>query len=96
MTEELLDGADVRAAFEQVGGEAVPQGVGGRPLVDAGQLAGLPESTAEVGLVEVMASPHTGARVARDPARREYVLPFPGGRRAVAAPGYLRARASGT
>jgi hypothetical protein len=36
VAEELLDGSDVGAVFEQVGGERVAQGMAGRALGDAG------------------------------------------------------------
>jgi hypothetical protein len=31
-----LDGADIDAAFQEVGREGMPQGVAGRPFVEAG------------------------------------------------------------
>ena len=39
--EQLLDGADVVAGFEEVGGEAVAQGVAGDPLGDSAAVAAL-------------------------------------------------------
>ena len=36
MAEELLNGADVVAALQQVGGEGVAEGVAGHPFVETG------------------------------------------------------------
>jgi len=41
VAEELLDDTEVRAALEQVGREAVPEGVGRDVLFDPGSLRGL-------------------------------------------------------
>ena len=38
MAQHLLDGAEVRAVFQQMDGEGVAQGVGGDILLDAGSL----------------------------------------------------------
>ena len=43
VAEEHLDGADVRTALEQVGGEGVPEGVAGDPLGDSRPPSGLPD-----------------------------------------------------
>jgi hypothetical protein len=40
VAEEDLNGADVGAGFEEVGGEAVAEGMGGDVLVEAGGLGG--------------------------------------------------------
>src|SRR5689334_3702337 len=42
MAEQQLDGAQVRAGFEQMGGETVSQSVRMQRLVDSGALSGLP------------------------------------------------------
>lgn len=55
MTEELLDGSDIVAVLEQVGGERMAERVAGRPLRDAGPLDGVPHGPLEDGLVKVMA-----------------------------------------
>ena len=42
MAEQQLDGAQVGAAFEQMGGEAMSKSVGMQRLVDAGAFGGFP------------------------------------------------------
>ena len=54
MAEELLDGADVVAAFEEVGGERMAEGGSTGALVDAGGADGAGHGALYVGLVVVM------------------------------------------
>lgn len=44
MTEQHLDDADIDAVFQQVGGEAMPQGMGSDPLGDIGRLSRLDDN----------------------------------------------------
>lgn len=44
MAQQLLEGANVGAAFEQVRGEGVPEGVAGGPFGELGPRHGLSDS----------------------------------------------------
>jgi len=61
VTQQRLDGADVGSCFEQVRGEAVPQGVAARPLLEPRCLRRVLDRPLERAQVEVM--PHWVARV---------------------------------
>ena len=52
VAEELLDGADVVAGFEEVGREAVAEGVAGRRFGEARRADRLVEGALEDGFVE--------------------------------------------
>ena len=54
VTKEVLHGADVVAVFEEVGSEAVSQGVAGNPLGNPGELAGLADRPLEAASREVL------------------------------------------
>lgn len=54
--EEFLDGADVVAVLEEVGGEGVAEGVGGDGFLDAGFLGGGADGFLEEAGVEVVAA----------------------------------------
>lgn len=91
--EEFLDGADVVAVLEEVGGEGVAEGVGGDVFVDVGGVGGgadgfLEEAGVEVVAHEFFAFPpvpsfrgRVGTRVAGEVGGWEEVLPagFAGG-----------------
>jgi hypothetical protein len=77
VAEQGLDRADVGAALEQVGGEAVAQGVGGDPFVDAGGEGGAAEGALDVGFVEMVPAYEAGTGVAGRLRCGEDPLPFP-------------------
>ena len=56
VAEELLDGADVGAVLQEVGGEGVAEGVAGGSLRDARAAYGVTDCALHGGLVEVMAA----------------------------------------
>jgi len=56
VAEEFLDGADVVAGFEQVGGEAVAQRVAGGGFGELGAQAGVADGLLDDRLVEVVAA----------------------------------------
>ncbi len=56
MTEEFLDGADVVAVLQKMGGEGVPEGVAGDSLLDAGYSGGFFDGALESGGFEVVAA----------------------------------------
>ena len=56
VTEELLDGSDVVAGLEEMGGEAVPEGVAGGGFRELGGPAGGMECALEDGFVEMVPS----------------------------------------
>lgn len=60
MAEQLLDGADVAAGLEEVGGERVPEGVAGDALRDARELCRAPHGLLEDGLVEMVSEALAG------------------------------------
>ena len=77
MAEELLDRSDVVAVLEEVGGEAVPEGVTGRALAEARVSDRLGDGALEDGLVEMVATEAAvGGAVAA--VRGEHPLPAPG------------------
>jgi hypothetical protein len=55
VAEELLDGADVVAAFEQVGGERVAEGVAGDAFGELRVLGGAADGALDHRLVQVVA-----------------------------------------
>ena len=55
VSEELLDGADVVAVLEEMGGEGVAEGVAGDALGEGGVAVGLGDGALDDGLVEVVA-----------------------------------------
>ncbi len=77
MAEELLDGADVVAVLEQVGGEGVAEGVTGDALGEAGQGGGLLDGALEAGGAEVVAADVTCARIGGEAGGGEDELPDP-------------------
>jgi hypothetical protein len=81
VAEQGLDGADVGAGFEQVGGEAVAEGVAARALVDAGGPHGVLHGLLHRALVQVVEAEATGGWVGARARRGEDVLPREAGRR---------------
>jgi hypothetical protein len=77
VAEELLDGADVVAGFEEVGGEGVPEAVGGDVLGDPGEGRAQLDGSLDDGLVEVVAAGLSGAGVKVGAGRGEEPLPGP-------------------
>ena len=77
MAEELLDGANVVASFENVSGEAVSECVASCAFGYAGFDEGSVERALEHGFVEVVASEFAGVAVAVVPCCWEYPLPGP-------------------
>ncbi len=82
MAEQLLDGADVVAALEQVGGEAVAQRVAARPLGEPRLAHRARHRALNRRLVEVMAALDAGGLLAVARGGREDPLPGPRTRRA--------------
>jgi hypothetical protein len=60
VSKELLDGADVVAALQEVGGEGVAEGVAGDALVEAGITGRLFDRALQDTFVEVMAALQAG------------------------------------
>ena len=65
VAEQVLDGADVVAVLEQVGGEGVAQGVAGDALVDAGQASGAMNGPLQAAGADVVAGTDTGSWIER-------------------------------
>ena len=59
MSEQELDGSDVRAAFQEMGGEAVPQGVDGDVLAQPAR-RGQPGRTPATPTLRSRAGPESG------------------------------------
>lgn len=78
MPEELLDGANVVAVFEQVRGETVSEGVAAGGLSQPGGANGELDGVLQVLLGKVMAARFSAAGIGGDFARGEDVLPRPG------------------
>ena len=77
VAEQLLDGADVVAALQQVRGEAVPERVRTDRLVDAGGTGARMHGLLQDRFVQMVAATHAGARVERQFRGRKYPLPAP-------------------
>jgi len=77
VAEEFLDGADVGAGFQEMGGEGVAEGVAGGGLEDFGAGDGVADKALEDGFVEVVASALTGARIGVGARGGEDPLPAP-------------------
>src|SRR5215510_1655053 len=77
VTEELLHGADVVAARQEMAGEAVSQGVAARRLRDPRAADRPLDRALHRCLVEVVAPLTPGRAIQVAPARREYPLPGP-------------------
>jgi len=76
MPEQLLHRADVVAVLEQVGGERMPQCVGGGAFDEPGPARGVLDGPLEDGLVQVM--PANLAREAVTVGARGGECPLPG------------------
>lgn len=63
MAEEFLDGADIVAGFEEMGGEGVAKGVATDGFGDLGELDSGADGALEDLFVEVMAAGFAGARI---------------------------------
>src|SRR5688500_16314834 len=63
VAQEFLDGTDVVAVFEEVGGEAVAEGVGSYGARDAGGARGGADGALDDGFVEVMATALAGCGI---------------------------------
>jgi hypothetical protein len=79
VTEEVLDGANIGAGFEEVSGEGVAEAVGGDAFIDLGVAGGLADEALEGSIGDVVATAGAGGGVLRGPFGREEPLPFPGG-----------------
>jgi hypothetical protein len=77
MAEELLDGADVVTAFEEVRGKGVTQGVAADALGETCCPRGLSDCLLHDGFVEVVATPLTGRLVEVRTGNGEAPLPRP-------------------
>jgi hypothetical protein len=80
MPQELLDGPNVVAGLEEVGGERVTQGVGRDVLGDVGDLGGLVDGALEDALVEMVASDLAGLAIGVRSGGGKDPLPRPGAR----------------
>jgi hypothetical protein len=75
VSEQLLDGPDVIAHFEQVGCERMPQGMRAQWLDDARTKTRRLQSTRQDGVVEVMTTLDAIVRIDRPLYGRKHVLP---------------------
>ncbi len=76
VAQEFLDGADVVAGFEEVGGEAVAEGVGCGHFGDSGLEEGGVEGFLDDGGVKVMAAFLLGVAIVPEVFLGEEPLPF--------------------
>jgi hypothetical protein len=81
VAEQLLDRADVVAIFQQVGREAMPEGVAARGLCDPGALDRALDRPLEAVLRDMVAADLARARVGAALLGRKDILPAPVGRR---------------
>lgn len=79
MAQKFLDGSDVVAAFEQMRGERMPEGVASRPLRQTCLRDGLPNGLLNERLVNMMPSLFTGLGVRPSVLLWEDPLPTPFG-----------------
>ena len=75
VAEQLLDSADVVAAFEEMGGKAVAEGMRGDRLVHLCPTGCLFDSFLQAGLAQVMALPDPADRIERDVGCGKDILP---------------------
>ena len=77
MPEQLLHGADVGAALQQVGDEGMPKSMGADVLRQTGTADGHLDGLVDDAGVDVMATGDTGTRVDGDVPGGEDILPAP-------------------
>lgn len=77
VAEQVLDGPDVGAGFEQMGGKGMAEGVAGSGFGQAGLDDGLVDRPLEQGLVHVVAALLAGVGVFPAAGLREHPLPRP-------------------
>lgn len=77
MAEEGLDGTDVGAALEEVGGERMAEGMTGGTFGDGRFTDGIGELSLEGVFMEVIASVMAGPRMRAEFGGREDELPWP-------------------
>ncbi len=79
VTEKLLDGADIIAVFQQMGGEAMAEGVAAGVSGDSRRADGGVDRALQAALVQMVAARRTCGRIARVTAHRKDELrgPFP-------------------
>jgi len=77
VTQELLDGADVVAAFQQMGGKAVTQGMTVDPLTDRGRHGRLFDALLQAVFMDMVPPGLAAARIERQPAAGKNILPGP-------------------
>ena len=77
MAEEFLDGANVLAGLEEVGGEGVAEGVAGDSFGEVEGFCGGADGALEDGFVEVVAAGLAGGLVEVGSCRGEGPLPGP-------------------
>ena len=81
MSKELLQGPNIVAVDQQVGGEGVPKGVAGCQLDDSSFPPGVVKGALNAALVEMMAPALSGMGVPVEAWRRKDKLPAPFPRR---------------
>ncbi len=77
VSEQLLNGADVGAALEQVGGEGMAKGMRADVLREPGTANGHFDGFVDDAGINVMAAGHTGTRVYGQIPGGEHILPAP-------------------
>jgi len=81
VAQQFLDGADIIAIFQQVGSEAVPEGMGCDVFGQAGLAGSRPDCTPYAGRVEMVPPAGTCAGISGGLGSREKILPAPIARR---------------
>jgi len=77
VAEEFLHSADIVAGFQEMGGEAVAEGVGCGRFGDAAGLDRGADSALQIGVVGVVAAGNAAARIDAEFGGREDILPAP-------------------
>ncbi len=78
MAEQHLDGAQIDAALDEVGGETVPERVAVDGPVETGHAAGGGDGPLQRPIEDVVPPAPAGSRAGRELPRRERELPFQG------------------
>ena len=77
VAEQLLNGSQVGAGLQQMGGKGMPQGVGGSPLGDIGRSGGQLDRLLIAARIFEVPADYARTRISGEVVSREYPEPWP-------------------